>query len=34
MASNTAIVTYFLAKEVRNEETGLLAAAFMAIVPA
>merc|ERR1711865_450175 len=34
MASNTAIVTYFLAKEVRNEETGLIAAAFMAIVPA
>merc|ERR1712166_544402 len=34
MASNTAIVTYFLAKEVRNEETGLIAAAFMAIVHA
>jgi len=32
-ASNTAIVTYFLAKEVRNTSTGLVAAAFIAIVP-
>jgi len=32
-ASNTAMVTYFLAKEVRNTGTGLLAAAFIAIVP-
>lgn len=32
-ASNTALVTYHLAKEVRDEGTGLLAAAFIAIVP-
>jgi dolichyl-diphosphooligosaccharide---protein glycosyltransferase len=32
-ASNTSLVTYFLAKEVRNTSTGLLAAAFIAIVP-
>lgn len=32
-ASNTAIVTYFFAKEVKNSSTGLVAAAFIAIVP-
>jgi len=32
-ASNTAMVTYFLAKEVKNTGTGLLAAALIAIVP-
>jgi len=32
-ASNTAMVTYYLTKEVRNSGTGLVAAAFIAIVP-
>eukprot|EP00026_Physarum_polycephalum_P003887 Phypoly_transcript_03903.p1 GENE.Phypoly_transcript_03903~~Phypoly_transcript_03903.p1 ORF type:complete len:723 (+),score=111.26 Phypoly_transcript_03903:65-2170(+) len=32
-ASNTALVTYFFAKEVKNSSTGLVAAAFIAIVP-
>eukprot|EP01116_Phalansterium_solitarium_P018505 TRINITY_DN4918_c0_g1_i1.p1 TRINITY_DN4918_c0_g1~~TRINITY_DN4918_c0_g1_i1.p1 ORF type:complete len:703 (-),score=173.10 TRINITY_DN4918_c0_g1_i1:149-2257(-) len=32
-ASNTAIVTYFLTKEVKNTGAGLLAAALIAIVP-
>eukprot|EP00898_Chlorokybus_atmophyticus_P005715 jgi/Chlat1/6144/Chrsp41S05700 len=32
-ASNTAMVTYFFGKEVKDSSTGLLAAAFIAIVP-
>ena len=32
-ASNTAMVTYLLAKEVSDTATGLIAAAFIAIVP-
>jgi len=32
-ASNTAIATYLLGKEVKDTATGLLAAAFIAIVP-
>lgn len=32
-ASNTALVTYFFAKEVKDSSTGLVAAAFIAIVP-
>jgi len=32
-ASNTAIVAYFMGKEVKNSGTGLIAAAFIAIVP-
>eukprot|EP00027_Filamoeba_sp_ATCC50430_P007582 CAMPEP_0168559388 /NCGR_PEP_ID=MMETSP0413-20121227/10497_1 /TAXON_ID=136452 /ORGANISM="Filamoeba nolandi, Strain NC-AS-23-1" /LENGTH=700 /DNA_ID=CAMNT_0008590613 /DNA_START=1 /DNA_END=2103 /DNA_ORIENTATION=+ len=32
-ASNTAMVTYFLTKEVKNSSAGLLAAAMIAIVP-
>jgi len=32
-ASNTAMVTYFFAKEVKDSSTGLVAAAFIAIVP-
>lgn len=32
-ASNTAIVTYFFAKEVKNSSTGLVAAALISIVP-
>jgi len=32
-ASNTTLVTYFLTKEVKNTSAGLLAAAFIAIVP-
>jgi len=32
-ASNTAMITYFMAKEVKNSATGLVAAALIAIVP-
>eukprot|EP01112_Ceratiomyxa_fruticulosa_P012586 TRINITY_DN3491_c0_g3_i1.p1 TRINITY_DN3491_c0_g3~~TRINITY_DN3491_c0_g3_i1.p1 ORF type:complete len:705 (+),score=140.54 TRINITY_DN3491_c0_g3_i1:176-2290(+) len=32
-ASNTALVTYFFAKEIKDASTGLVAAAFIAIVP-
>lgn len=32
-ASNTALVTYFLTKEVKNTSAGLVAAALIAIVP-
>ncbi len=32
-ASNTAMVTYYLAKEVKNIGAGLLAAGFISIVP-
>ncbi len=32
-ASNTALATYFLTKEVKNTGAALLAAAFIAIVP-
>lgn len=32
-ASNTAIATYFFAKEIKNSSTGLVAAALIAIVP-
>jgi dolichyl-diphosphooligosaccharide--protein glycosyltransferase len=32
-ASNTAMVTYFLTKEVKNSSSALLSAAFIAIVP-
>jgi len=32
-ASNTSLVTYFLTKEVWDEKAGLLAAAFIAIIP-
>jgi len=32
-ASNTALVAYFFGKEIRDTSTGLLAAAFIAIVP-
>eukprot|EP00698_Gefionella_okellyi_P007423 TRINITY_DN180_c0_g1_i1.p1 TRINITY_DN180_c0_g1~~TRINITY_DN180_c0_g1_i1.p1 ORF type:complete len:745 (-),score=182.80 TRINITY_DN180_c0_g1_i1:412-2646(-) len=32
-ASNTAVVTYLLGKEARDEATGLMAAALIAIVP-
>eukprot|EP00824_Muranothrix_gubernata_P023472 TRINITY_DN6298_c0_g2_i1.p1 TRINITY_DN6298_c0_g2~~TRINITY_DN6298_c0_g2_i1.p1 ORF type:complete len:698 (+),score=146.06 TRINITY_DN6298_c0_g2_i1:92-2185(+) len=32
-ASNTALATYLLGKEVENEKTGLVAAALIAIVP-
>lgn len=32
-ASNTAMITYFLTKEVKNSSAGLLAAAMIAIVP-
>lgn len=33
MASNTAIATYLLAKEIKNSSAGLVAAAFIAVVP-
>jgi dolichyl-diphosphooligosaccharide--protein glycosyltransferase len=33
MASNTTLITYYLGKEIRDESTGLIAAAFIAIVP-
>ena len=32
-ASNTAIVTYFLTKEVWDDKAGLMAAAFIGIIP-
>jgi len=32
-ASNTAIVTYLLTKEVHDSSAGLIAAGFIAIVP-
>jgi dolichyl-diphosphooligosaccharide--protein glycosyltransferase len=33
MASNTAVVTYLLTKEVWDDKAGLFAAAFMAVIP-
>lgn len=33
MASNTTVAVYLLGKEIRNSQTGLLAAAFVALVP-
>lgn len=33
MASNTAVVTYLFAKELHSSKAGLLAAAFISIVP-
>jgi dolichyl-diphosphooligosaccharide--protein glycosyltransferase len=33
MASNTAIATYLLGKEVKNSSAGLVAAAFISVVP-
>lgn len=32
-ASNTAMVTYFLTKEAKNTAAGLVAAAFISVVP-
>lgn len=33
MSSNTAVATYLLTKEVKNSSAGLVAAAFIAVVP-